>query len=84
MLACFCSERTMEEEVKDEQMEKVEIAFNKFDLDEDGFLSWEEFEQVHLSSSGIMSWIKNISAGEEFGPGTSSQDFPFLQRGQYW
>ena len=51
MLACFCSERRMEEEVKDEQMEKVEMAFKKFDLDEDGFLSWEEFQQVHLSYS---------------------------------
>jgi Ca2+-binding EF-hand superfamily protein len=55
MLACFCSEKGMEEEVKDEQMEKVEMAFKKFDLDEDVFLSWEEFQQVHLSLSGILS-----------------------------
>ena len=27
----------MEEEVKDEHMEKVEMAFKKFDLDEDVF-----------------------------------------------
>ena len=26
--------------------DKVEIAFNKFDLDKDGYLSWEEFQQV--------------------------------------
>ena len=26
--------------------DKVEIAFNKFDLDNDGYLSWEEFQQV--------------------------------------
>lgn len=26
-------------------VDKVELAFNKFDLDKDGFLSWEEFSQ---------------------------------------
>ena len=30
--------------------DKVEIAFNKFDLDNDGYLSWEEFQQVSLAS----------------------------------
>ena len=34
--------------------DKVEIAFNKFDLDNDGFLSWEEFQQViYCTSSSI-------------------------------
>ena len=31
-------------------VDKVEIAFNKFDLDNDGYLSWEEFQQVSLAS----------------------------------
>ena len=46
MLACFCSERRLEEEVKDEQMEKVEMAFKKFDLDEDFVLPWRSFRSI--------------------------------------
>ena len=30
----------------DDKMDKVEFAFRKFDYDADGFLSWEEFQQV--------------------------------------
>ena len=51
MLACFCSDKKMMDEVKEEQMDKVELAFRKFDLDGDGFLSWEEFQQVRLQSN---------------------------------
>ena len=29
---------------------QVELAFRKFDLDKDGFLSWEEFSQVFNST----------------------------------
>ena len=29
-----------------EYMEQVEAAFMKFDLDKDGFIDWEEFQQV--------------------------------------
>ena len=32
-----------------ERMKKIERAFRKFDLNGDGFLSWEEFVQVRLS-----------------------------------
>ena len=28
--------------------DRVSIAFKKFDLDNDGYLSWEEFTQVQL------------------------------------
>ena len=31
---------------KEERLQRVEAAFHKFDLDKDGFLSWEEFQQV--------------------------------------
>ena len=29
-------------------LDRVEAAFRKFDLDGDGFLSWDEFKQVGL------------------------------------
>ena len=51
MLACFFSDKKVLTEVKEEQMDKVEMAFRKFDLDEDGFLSWEEFQQVSVTLS---------------------------------
>ena len=46
MLACFCSDGKVEELMEEKKMDKVEFAFRKFDSDEDGFLSWEEFQQV--------------------------------------
>ena len=46
MLACFCSDKRVEELLEEKKMDKVEFAFRKFDSDEDGFLSWEEFQQV--------------------------------------
>ena len=46
MLACFCSDRRVEDLLEEKKMDKVEFAFRKFDSDEDGFLSWEEFQQV--------------------------------------
>ena len=55
MLACFCSDKRMMDEVKEEQMDKVELAFRKFDLDGDGFLSWEEFQQVRWDAFQLCS-----------------------------
>ena len=46
MLACFCSDKRVEDLLEENKMDKVEFAFRKFDSDEDGFLSWEEFQQV--------------------------------------
>ena len=34
-----------------ERMKKIERAFRKFDLNGDGFLSWEEFVQVSQNST---------------------------------
>ena len=46
MLACFCAEKRDEDSAMADKMDKVEFAFRKFDSDADGFLSWEEFQQV--------------------------------------
>ena len=39
-------ERTSSDHLQPKQ-DRVENAFKKFDLDQDGFLSWHEFKQVN-------------------------------------
>ena len=59
MLACFCSDNIVEELLED-KMDKVEFAFRKFDSDGDGFLSWEEFQQVRMQWMDNLSHLENI------------------------
>ena len=41
-------------------MHKVEAAFRKFDVDLDGFLSWEEFQQVEATAIRMLRYRKNV------------------------
>ena len=42
---------------------QVELAFRKFDLDRDGFLSWDEFRQVAFHT--LMMCIFDFSYSDE-------------------
>ena len=37
-------------------LSKVETAFRMFDTDQDGFLSWEEFQQVRKKLTKNKNW----------------------------
>ena len=76
MLACFCSDNIVEELLED-KMDKVEFAFRKFDSDGDGFLSWEEFQQVR------MQWMDNLSHLENCKPVINPRNLRSLRRGTF-
>ena len=74
MLACFCSDKKVEELLED-RMDKVEFAFRKFDIDGDGYLSWEEFQQVFVFNTEKNKTFKSLTlACKEFGPRTSIEN----------
>ena len=56
-------ENVDEEEIK-EQKDRVSIAFTKFDLDNDGYLSWYEFTQVsggdHMQGKYVKLYMLDI------------------------
>jgi len=74
MLACFCTDKKVEELLED-RMDKVEFAFRKFDIDGDGYLSWEEFQQVFVFNTEKNKTFKSLTlACKEFGPRTSIEN----------
>ena len=42
--------------LKDPCNDRVAIAFAKFDLDDDGYLSWEEFREVYFRNNLVWTW----------------------------
>ena len=45
-LCCIKRQSVSPERKFQEDMDRVEAAFKKFDTDGDGFIDWEEFKQV--------------------------------------
>ena len=41
-------------DINHERLDRVEQAFRRFDLDQDGFLSWTEFKQVKRGTSKML------------------------------
>ena len=42
-----------EAERREVELDRVEAAFRRWDTDQDGFLSWPEFKQVHSAHSSV-------------------------------
>ena len=53
--------RTEEEEEAGPRLDRVEQAFRRFDIDQDGFLSWSEFKQVSGCHLILMKFDKRKS-----------------------
>ena len=46
LLCCTARQEMSQERKFEEDIDRVEAAFIKFDTDGDGFIDWEEFKQV--------------------------------------
>ena len=53
------------EKTYQEDMDRVEAAFKRLDTDGDGYIDWEEFEQVKFGSQSPQQRV--LSGGQESG-----------------
>ena len=72
-LLCCCRKKKEKEEPETEvsREDKVEMAFKKFDLDGDGYLSWEEF-QLMTKTMGKEQATRFFHSGDVRGDGRIS------------
>ena len=47
-------------------LDRVEAAFNKFDTDGNGYIDWEEFKQVIMTTLAVVIMIINRVSATNF------------------
>jgi len=59
------------QEKEEKRLGRIEAAFRKFDLDGDGYLSWDEFQQIGLEEESAR---RIFHSSQQVEPGKLSLD----------